>query len=106
MSLITQHIPELADAELARRVVAFLASRHLAVLRGIEVEAQQGTVTLRGKVRTFYEKQVTQQCSRRVAGVVRLIDEIDVAIPVNPPAQSAVIPIPNVVKNVAIGSAV
>jgi osmotically-inducible protein OsmY len=48
-------------------------------LRNLEVEAQGGIVTLRGTVNSFYEKQLGQQCCRRVAGVVKLIDAIDVA---------------------------
>lgn len=103
MSSITKHLPELADADLRRRVLSFLAGRHLAALRSIEVEARGGTVTLRGKVHTFYEKQLTQQCSRRVAGVVRLIDEVDVAQPAR--RESAILPMPTIVQS-AIASAV
>lgn len=104
MSNITMPLPDLADADLRRRVISFLAGRHLAALRSIEVEAQGGTVTLRGKVHTFYEKQLTQQCSRRVAGVVRLIDEVDVAG--SPPQrESAVLSIPVVVSGESIANA-
>lgn len=66
------------DRELERRVISFLAGRHLPGLRQIEVEARGGVVTLRGRVRTFYEKQVCHQCCRRVAGVLKLIDAIEV----------------------------
>lgn len=105
MSNITNLLPDLADADLRRRVISFLAGRHLAALRSIEVEAQGGTVTLRGKVHTFYEKQLTQQCSRRVAGVVRLIDEVDVSgLP--PRTEHAVLSIPNVVAGNSIANAV
>jgi osmotically-inducible protein OsmY len=104
MSNITKHLPDLADADLRRRVISFLAGRHLAALRSIEVEARGGTVTLRGKVHTFYEKQLTQQCSRRVAGVVRVIDEVDVALPAR--SESAILAIPIVTPSAAIASAV
>jgi hypothetical protein len=36
-------------------------------------------VTLTGRVRTYYEKQLSQQRCRRVAGVVQLIDKVDVS---------------------------
>jgi osmotically-inducible protein OsmY len=45
------------------------------------VEAQSGVVRLRGEVKTFYEKQLSVQLARRVAGVVRLIDEVVVKHP-------------------------
>ena len=103
MSNITSPLPDLADADLRRRVVAFLASRQLAALRNLEVEAHGGTVTLRGKVQTFYEKQLTQQCSRRVAGVVRLVDEIDVVGLAH--REGFLVPIPQVVSDVALSGA-
>jgi osmotically-inducible protein OsmY len=66
------------DRELAGRVSAYLASRHLPTLRHLQVEVHEGVVTLRGRVRTFHEKQLSQLSGRRVAGVRQLIDEIDV----------------------------
>jgi osmotically-inducible protein OsmY len=47
-------------------------------LRNVDVEAQNGVVTLTGRVKTYYEKQLGGQRARRVAGVVRLIDRISV----------------------------
>ena len=64
------------DRDLERRVLNFLAGRHIKGLRQIEVEADAGTVTMRGTVRSFYEKQMSQHCCRRVAGVINLVDEI------------------------------
>ncbi len=66
------------DRELERRVTSFLVGKHLPGLRQIEVEARDGVVTLRGRVRTFYEKQLCHQCCRRVAGVLKLIDAVEV----------------------------
>lgn len=66
------------DRELERRVTSFLVGKHLPGLRHIEVEARGGVVTLRGRVRTFYEKQICHQCCRRVAGVLKFIDAVDV----------------------------
>ena len=68
-----------ADHELERRVVSFLHARHVPGLRHLEVKANGGTVTLRGRVQSFYEKQLCQSCCQRVAGVIRLVDAVDVA---------------------------
>ena len=67
-----------ADRDLERRVVSYLCGRHVPSLRHLSVLADNGTVTLRGQVRSFYEKQLCQHCCRRVAGVVKLIDDVDV----------------------------
>ncbi len=70
--------PSAHDHDLERRVASFLASRHMASLRKLEIEAREGVVTLRGQVHSFYEKQVSHLCCRRVAGVRSLIDAVDV----------------------------
>jgi osmotically-inducible protein OsmY len=67
-----------ADQELARRVQNYLWGRQVPSLRRVAVESNQGVVTLRGQVRSFYEKQLCHQSCRRVAGVIGLVDEIDV----------------------------
>lgn len=74
VTLLAEH----ADRDLERRVVNYLFERHVPGLRDVEVEAHNGTVTLRGRVRSFYEKQLCQSCCRRVAGVVRFIDHVAV----------------------------
>lgn len=68
-----------ADRELERRVSNYLQGRHLPSLRKLAVASHDGSVTLRGQVGTFHEKQVAIHCCRRVAGVVQLIDMVDVA---------------------------
>jgi osmotically-inducible protein OsmY len=70
-----------ADRDLLRRVRTFLSTSHRPGLRSLQVEAHGGVVRLRGNVRTFYEKQLSAQLTRRVAGVVRLIDEVIVNRP-------------------------
>jgi hypothetical protein len=59
-------------------VVSFLADAHMPGLRQLAVDAKHGVVTVKGRVRTYYEKQLGGQRARRVAGVVKLIDCIDV----------------------------
>jgi len=67
------------DLDLRRRVVSFLADSNMPGLRQLHVAANDGVVTLSGRVRTYYEKQLSQQRCRRVAGVIQLIDKVDVS---------------------------
>ena len=67
------------DVDLRRRVVSFLTDSNMPGLRQLRVDAVDGIVTLQGTVRTYYEKQLSQQRCKRVAGVVRLIDNVEVA---------------------------
>lgn len=69
------------DRDLERRVLNYLFGRQVSALRGIVVQADNGRVTLRGEVFSFYQKQLCINCSRRVAGVITLVDEIEVARP-------------------------
>ncbi len=66
------------DLDLARRVENFLHSKQMRSLRQVDVAAERGTVVLRGDVASFYEKQLCLSCTRRVAGVINLVDEIQV----------------------------
>ena len=64
------------DFDLQRRVTSYLHSKQMRSLRDVAVNADNGTVVLRGEVGSFYEKQLCLNCTRRVAGVVELVDEI------------------------------
>jgi len=66
------------DQDLVRRVASFLHSRSMPGLKRLSIEARHGTVTLSGRVRSFYEKQVATHSCRRVAGVRQLVDKVDV----------------------------
>ncbi|MBL8826861.1 MAG: BON domain-containing protein [Planctomycetaceae bacterium] len=68
-----------SDRDLERRVVNFLHGRHVPGLRHLHVEANSGTVVLRGRVNSFYEKQLCHHAIRRVAGVVNVVDEVTVS---------------------------
>lgn len=78
MSATTTAVSHDADRDVERRVISYLVGRHVPGLRQIDVQAHCGVVTLRGRVHSFYEKQLGQQVAQRVAGVVRLIDRIEV----------------------------
>jgi hypothetical protein len=81
------------DRDLERRVMNYLVGRHVPSLRHIAVEADGGTVTMRGRVYSFHHKQLCINCCTRVAGVVRLVDELTVDTPFD--ARVVAIPIPS-----------
>ena len=61
------------DEDLKRRIINFLSQRHISALRRINVDVTNGTVEIRGKVNSYYEKQVCLTCCKRVAGVVHRV---------------------------------
>jgi osmotically-inducible protein OsmY len=66
------------DRELEQRVTEYLQGLHRLPLRNIAVAANHGTVTLRGTLPSFYEKQLCLGCLPQVDGVSRLVDRIEV----------------------------
>jgi osmotically-inducible protein OsmY len=75
--LASPHV-ESSDEQLARRVRNFILARILPAANFVQVEAMDGIVTLSGSVGTFYQKQLWLNGAQRVAGVRRVIDEIEV----------------------------
>ena len=67
--------------DLLQRVALFLQQLRLASSSRLKLEAQGGVVTLAGEVPTFHERQRIYAASRRVAGVVQVIDRLEVAAP-------------------------
>lgn len=76
MILLAKNEESRRDTELQRRVESYLVRQQFRALRDVTVEASSGTVVLRGEVQSFYEKQLCLNCSKRVAGVIELVDEI------------------------------
>jgi len=66
------------DDELEQRVRLFMATSNLPGLRHIAVKVDGSTVILSGQVNTFYEKQLAAKFSRRVAGVIHVLDDLEV----------------------------
>lgn len=66
------------DELLARNVRNFVLGRIQPATNHVDVEADGGTVTLRGRVGSFYQKQLWLHGAKQVAGVRRVIDELDV----------------------------
>jgi osmotically-inducible protein OsmY len=75
------------DRQLADRVSALLAQRNVPSLRRLQVEARGSIVTLRGRVGSFYEKQLSHHAVRQIAEVSQLIDLIDVRSHDLPPSR-------------------
>ena len=73
----TEAIP--AESELEQRVTTYLWSRSMPSLRKLEVSAERGIITLSGRVDSFYEKQLAISSCQRVAGVLQLVDQVEVA---------------------------
>lgn len=66
------------DAALHDEVHLALARTPLFSKHRFNVELQEGHVTLRGIVRTYYQKQLAQESVRSVAGVDRVLNELQV----------------------------
>jgi len=46
--------------------------------RNLRFEAEQGRVTLRGTVRSYYQKQMAQEALREIAGIAEIYNELEV----------------------------
>jgi osmotically-inducible protein OsmY len=44
----------------------------------VGIDAEEGIVTLHGRTRSFYEKQLIIHAARHVPGVQQIVDEMDV----------------------------
>jgi len=78
-----------ADRELERLVSAALSDRHFPTIGRLQVEAVHGGVTLRGRVGSFYEKQLALHRAAKVPGVLRLRASIEVVIKERPTVPRA-----------------
>jgi osmotically-inducible protein OsmY len=66
------------EQELSRRVTECLWSSNLPALRRVSVEVRRNTVILRGKVGSFYDRQIAVARAATVAGVARVVDVLEV----------------------------
>jgi osmotically-inducible protein OsmY len=71
------------DEELCQRVRLFLGDVRRPGLSRLVVQSSSGVVTLQGKVATFFVRQLAIECTRRVAGVRKVIDQIAVICPLS-----------------------
>jgi len=72
-----------AGWDVKRRITNLLCQRGMRTLRRVDIEFERGTVTLRGTVGSYYERQLCLACSQHVPGVYKLVDEIKVEWPDN-----------------------
>lgn len=63
---------------LQRRVRNFLECRHVPGVERIKIEVDGNTVTVHGVLPSPDAKRICLECCRHVAGVIRLIDEVEV----------------------------
>ncbi|MBI2478816.1 MAG: BON domain-containing protein [Planctomycetia bacterium] len=81
MSTVREHAVEGASGDLKRRVRSFLAQQGVNSAHHLTIEVRDGTVILHGLVSSFYERQLCISCCQRIAGVVRFVDNLTVALP-------------------------
>ena len=70
--------PQATDSDLTRRIISFLFQRGLLTLRHLDVEVRGGVAMVTGRVNTYHEKQLVTSCCQRVAGVLRVLNEVEV----------------------------
>jgi len=66
------------DRPLDDRVLTALEQNPHIRRRNLRFETEQGRVTLRGVVGTYYQKQMAQEAVRRVEGVEQIANELEV----------------------------
>jgi hypothetical protein len=67
------------DRAIALKVAHALAALQVPILRTLEVSVDEGHVTLRGRVRTYYERQLANAHAKRTPGVRSVRGDILVA---------------------------
>jgi len=61
------------------QVLTALSRNPYLVGRKLRFETEQGRVTLRGVVRSYFQKQMAQESLRRIEGVAEIHNELEVA---------------------------
>ncbi len=68
-----------SDGELLQRVTSSLARQNYGAHHTLRIDVRDGVVRVCGRVPSFYMRQVAVECIRRVPGVSRLEDHMEVA---------------------------
>lgn len=66
------------DTDLEHRLISFIYQQHVPNGERVEFTSQGGVVTVRGKLPTAHAKWMCIECCRRVAGVLRIDDQLSV----------------------------
>lgn len=69
---------ETRDEELKQRVLSYLDHQQIGLARRVRVHVVDGIVLLSGSVITYHQKQVAQECWKRVAGIIGVRNELEV----------------------------
>ena len=72
-------ISDSADRRLGELAEQRLRETSFPALRSLRCECRSGELCVRGKAPTFYARQVAVETLRKVSGVVRLLDHIEVS---------------------------
>lgn len=67
-----------AEATLENRLGTALAKNPYLARRNVRIEAQQGRVTLKGVVTTYFQKQMAQEALRNIDGVAEIENQLQV----------------------------
>ncbi len=86
MSCLGTESNDKSSWEIKRRITNLLCQRGVSSIQRLNIEVKNGTVTVRGTVASFYERQVCVSCCQHVPGVFRVVDEITVDTPVSKPS--------------------
>jgi osmotically-inducible protein OsmY len=78
LSTIEKLAMTMIDMPLDHRVLTALEQNPHVPRRNLRFETEQGRVTLRGVVGTYYQKQMAQEAVRRVEGVREIANELEV----------------------------
>jgi hypothetical protein len=80
ISVLTENVPGRLEAQdpVLLEAQARLDSCPHRELRSLECELVDRTLYLRGHVRSFYMKQIAQECLRTIRNVSRIVNLIDV----------------------------
>ena len=72
------HLPSVTDADLQTRIKSHLETRGYPSFRDLTVAARMGVVRLDGQLPSYFVKQVALETCRHIAGVMQVIDAIQV----------------------------
>ncbi len=76
-------MPQAIDSNTDDRVIARSARERLEerlreMVRDLGCESHCGVLVLHGQAKTFYHKQLAQEAVRKLAGVARVVNDIEV----------------------------
>ena len=83
-SMLREQLSDATSWDLKRRVTNFLWQRGVSAVRQLDIQAENGTITIRGTVPSYYQRQLCLSCCEHVDGVLRLVDDITVEWSRNP----------------------